>query len=445
MDISTELMEQIVDLLMREGRGWREADPYASAYEIESRVRRAMQTLGAAFLGAMYRAEEGRYVPSKVACDCGGQAEYQRRRRAKSLSSFGWVEYRRAYYLCPECHQGRHPLDRRLGLRAGQVSVVLAELLALEGIEVSFEQAQRRIGKLLLIDVSENTVRKATQVFGELRAEEEEEWRKESREGYDLLARRRMVEDPPERLYGSLDGVLVPVGEEQRECKCGCWYRVEGRASPSGVGETGSLRASQIDYYCDLGDATQLHDLVWATGYKRDADRAQEIVFVADGAAWIWKLVREEFPGATEIVDWYHAAEYLSGVAQAAFDEEDAKRQWLEATRGQLWQGEIEDVIASCRAQEQNAKAKPWVERAVSYFTNNKERMDYKRLREEGYQIGSGTVESACKQIGTQRLKRAGARWGEAGAQRTGKARAAWLGNQWASLVSRATCAAQAA
>jgi hypothetical protein len=91
MDISTELMEQIVDLLMREGRGWREADPDASAYEIESGVRRAMQTLGAAFLGAMYRAEEGRYVPSKVACDCGGQAEYQRRRRAKSLSSFGWV------------------------------------------------------------------------------------------------------------------------------------------------------------------------------------------------------------------------------------------------------------------------------------------------------------------------------------------------------------------
>ena len=445
MDFSTDIMQQVASLLSGEIKAWRKANPDTSSYEIENGLRKALQKLGTVLLGEMYRAEEGPYAPTEVTCRCGGRAKYQRRREAKTLSSLGWVGYRRAYYICPECHQGRYPLDDRLGLRAGQVSVALGELLALEGIDVSFEQAQRKVAKMLLIDVSENTIRKETQAFGELRSEEEAGWIEESREGYDLLARRRLAEEPPERLYGSIDGVLVPVDKEWHELKCGCWYEVEGKESSCKVGETGSLHATQLDYYCDLGDATHFHELAWATGYKRQADRAREIVFVADGAAWIWKLVREEFPGATEIVDWYHAAEYLSGVAQAACDTEEKKEDWLKRTRKQLWQGEIEQVIASCGEHEKDSEVTPWAKKAITYFTNNKERMDYKRLREEGYQIGSGTVESACKQIGTQRLKRAGARWGAAGAQHTAKARAAWLGNQWDSLVSRTICAAQAA
>jgi hypothetical protein len=445
VDLSRETVQQLVDLLMLEGRRWHEANPEASAYEIEIGVREAMQQVGRAFLGKMYEAEEERYPPEEVTCDCGGNAKYHFRREGKTLSCLGRVSYRRAYYVCPSCHRGAYPLDRRLGLRAGQVSVALAELLALEGIEVSFEQAQRRVAKMLLIDVSENTIRKETQAFGELRAEEETEWIQESREGYDLLARRRMKEKPPNRLYGSLDGVIVPVDGEWRELKCLCWYTVEDRAGPSSVGESGSLRASQIEYYCDLGDTAHLHDLVWATGYKRGADRAREVVFVADGAAWIWKLVREEFPGAVQIVDWYHAVKYISDVATAAFGAEELKQEWRRHTQGLLWEGKIEEVIAACREKEQIPAAVVQAQKAITYFTNNKERMDYKRYRDEGYQIGSGTVESACKQIGTQRLKRAGARWGTVGAQYTSKARAAYLGGQMDSLVVRKIHAAQAA
>ena len=71
--------------------------------------------------------------------------------------------------------------------------------------------------------------------------------------------------------------------------------------------------------------------------------------------------------------------------------------------------------------------------------------MDYARLRKEGYQIGSGNVESACKQIGTQRLKRSGARWTENGARNTAKARAVWLSGQWERLEDRHLRLAQAA
>ncbi len=66
-------------------------------------------------------------------------------------------------------------------------------------------------------------------------------------------------------------------------------------------------------------------------------------------------------------------------------------------------------------------------QRAVSYYTNNQQRMDYAVYRQKGYWIGSGTVESGCKQIASARLKISGARWTTCGAVATAKARAAWL------------------
>lgn len=446
MDISTEAIQQVVTLLREAMDREPKAEEQRSGYDLEVSVRQVLQLVGVRLLKELVENEEERYPSTEVACRCGGKAQYLFRRKAQTLSTLGWVEYRRAYYVCPECHRGQHPLDQRLGLRPGRVSVAMAELLAMEGIEVSFEEAQHKVAKMLLVEVSENTVRNVTQELGALRAEAEGLWIQKSREGYDVLERRRLRDKPPDRLYGAVDGVIIPVDDEWRELKCGCWYSVEKRAESSAqVGETGDLQATQIEYYCDICDVQHFRDLAWATGYQRQADRAREVVFVADGASWIWKLVTEEFPGATQIVDWYHAAEYLSGIAQSAFREEGPKEAWLARTREQLWQGEIDAVIASCREQEGQPGAATAVQKAITYFSNNRERMDYKRFREQGYQIGSGTVESACKQIGTQRLKRPGARWSAEGARLTAKARATWLSNQWDALVAQALSAAQAA
>jgi hypothetical protein len=187
-----------------------------------------------------------------------------------------------------------------------------------------------------------------------------------------------------------------------------------------------------------VAEAATFRDLVWATGYRHDADRASEIVFVSDGAAWIWRIVEHLFPQAKQIVDWYHAAQYLSAIRTAAFREGSAEgAAWLERARSQLWDGQITQVIATCEAQGGKLGAADAVHRAVTYYSHNRQRMDYARFRAEGYQIGSGTVESACKQLATGRLRRAGARWQEPGARYTAKARAAWLSHDWETLKAR--------
>jgi hypothetical protein len=444
MKFNIELKETLVEAIGEEIREGLEGRSEITAGEIETALRHAMKGLGKICLEVALKVLAERYPEPTVPCPCGAEAEYKFRRSAKTKSVFGWVDYKRAYYICPECRQGQYPLDQELGLRPGEMSVALESLLALEGLERPFKEASLALEELLLIEVSENTVRKATQHFGTLCEQEEEGWKAESYDLENMKARPRTVTDPPERLYGSLDGVQIPVGggDEWRELKCGCWYEVEEAEGE----ERGALRAKDVDYYCELTRAKAFRDLVWATGYRRLADEAGEIVFVADGAPWIWKMVDYHFPDAVQIVDWYHATEYLMPIAHSVFGKETPEAQrWVEKRRHELGEGHVQEVIKACKAFEDHPQAQEPVRKAITYYRNNEERMDYGRFRKEGYQIGSGTVESACKRIGTQRLKRAGARWKEEGAQDTAKARAAWLSGRWERLEARNEQLAQAA
>jgi hypothetical protein len=82
------------------------------------------------------------------------------------------------------------------------------------------------------------------------------------------------------------------------------------------------------------------------------------------------------------------------------------------------------------------AQAPQAVRAALSYFAHNRTRLRYAKFRALGLQIGSGSMESGCKQIGLERLKIAGARWSAAGARLVAKARAAYLSGQWDTVTA---------
>jgi hypothetical protein len=439
MEFSTELVEAISGLFKQAVIEMVAQQPDSKMGDLEQGLRRLLKQAGGQALSEGLSVMDERYPEPRVACVCGNMANYQFRRSAKTLSVFGWVEYRRAYYLCSQCHQGQYPLDQRFGLQPGQVSAGLAPLLALAGVETAFEEGCELVERFLLLEVSDNTLRKETQTFGQLQARNEQAWQAQSQDPQCLQERRQTASERPKRLYGSLDGTHVPIGEEWRELKTGSWYEVEKlrNASSSAVGQLDELRARHISYYCDIADVQAFEALLWATAVQRNADLAAEIVFVADGAPWIWNLVERNFPQAVQIVDWYHAVEYLAPIAEAAFGSESrSAKDWLEGVRTHLWEGCIDQVIAACQTFQNHPQAGQAARRAVTYYTNNAKRMDYARFRAAGYQIGSGTIESACKQIATQRLKRSGARWTLQGARMTAKARAAWLSGHWDRLAA---------
>lgn len=386
----------------------------------------------------------------RIDCECGGELVFERRRGAKFKSSFGWVSYERDCYGGCGCGKGKSPLDETLGIEPGKISAELARLLALVGVELPYEASSQLVEEFLLLRLSENSIREETQRFGQYQAEQEGRLIEQTEDEVYLQGRVRTLsgKEHPKCLYGSLDGAHTRIedpeeAEKWREVKVGCWYEVE--AVPSSqrnsrhrkqeeIGRQ-ALRAKNQQYYCDIQNVDEFAPLFWATACQARVDFAEKLVFLGDGAKWIWKLVEHFFPKAVQIVDWFHAEERLEKVARDAFGNVKKRDAWLEDNRSALWEGDVAFVIRAC---QQLSKVSQEAVDAKTYFENNKKRMRYDLLREKGYMIGSGTVESACKQIVSQRLRCAGAQWKVEGARLTAKARAARLSknNDWQILAS---------
>ena len=414
--------------------------PDANVGDIENWMREELQEIGRRSLEIALTSSD-KQQPS-TPCTCGGEATYRFRRPAKTITVFGVVQYKRSYYSC-SCGKGIAPLDRKMQIEPGQLSRGVVPLLALLGIQTSFGEAKKLAKQLLLLDVSDNSIRKATKAMGTARNGIELQMKEESRSSAFLTQRERIEEDAPTRLYGSIDGVLIPVGNEYHELKIGSWYTVDPvpkRQWPSRykqrVGQLEALKATEIEYYSDTSRAPEFSSLVWGTGCRRLADRAKELIFVADGARWIWNIVDENFPNAVQILDWYHAVEYLTPIARSLFSKEEEQEKWLVKMKRHLWFSRTKTVIDACLALGKNPAVAKVALEAATYYNNNLNRMDYVKFRNQGYLIGSGTIESGCKQIGTMRMKRSGAQWTEGGANLVAKARATWLSGQWESLTT---------
>lgn len=420
MDFSTPAVEAISALLAEEIGNLIADETIKDLQGLENGIREMVKEVGVQTYEKVLENEDHK-LGQRIRCDCGAQAQRISKRTARVMSVFGWVRYRRSYYGCCRCGQKQNRLDRHWGLNPGEVSPVMSKLLAIVGVDLAFGKATRKIKEFLLVEVSDNTIRKQTQLLGQKQAQLESQWVCDSQDEGWLQQRERRIERVPERLYGSIDGAQVPVGEEWRELKCLSWYRVAaiyGQEQP---------KAQEIGYQCEIAPAQDFGRLLWASGVQRLADKARELIFVCDGAAWIWKLVSQYFPYAVQIVDWYHACEYLTPIAEAVFSQAAERQKWLQKVKDWLWNGRTRQVIRACQKYCQHTLAADAAQRAVTYYTNNQHRMDYAAYRKKGYWIGSGTVESACKQIATARLKIAGARWTLSGAIATAKARAAWL------------------
>ena len=420
--------------------------------DVELMVRESLREIGNRALQCFLENADGK-VEDEIECACGGTLQYQRRRETTIWSVFGKVVYKRSYYAGCTCNKGCAPVDRRYGIEPGKVTAGLAHLIALSGIHKAFDGGRLWLKEYLLFEVSENTVRAETQKMGELQRQADAALIEETQKEASLQKREQNPPPAPDILYGSIDAAKVriePRDEEEkmaenrenwRDLKAGCWYegeivpprkcsvRQKEKAQREGV----VLRAKNKQYFCDIDQAEQFGKLLWATACATGADRARILVFICDGAVWIWNLIVHYFPNAIQIVDWYHAEDRLKRIADEVFSDTQERWAWLEIVTEDLWQGRVELVIESCRSL---AKKSNLAKQSVSYYATNIERMRYAQFRAAGYLIGSGVIESGCKQIVTQRLKLPGAQWNLDGAILTAKARAAWLSGNWQKLVS---------
>lgn len=415
-----------------------------SLSEMERVLRRVLLSIGNIILHLWLCAMKMRYPKSQKSCPyCGKLCRYHSKRWGELHTMFGKVRYQRAYYLCANCHQGHCPLDMDLGLRPNAMSAEVERLAAMVAVEMPFAKGAFVFEELTLLSISDQSLDKAAQAYGGEVEQREVENYKQSLNQEQMLVRER-ESTAPLRLYGSMDGGRVQTRAAQgqvqpwRELKVGAWFEAKGQPPAKPDGEW-AIRAQNITYYSDLASAEDFGKILWATGIERQAERTIELIFLGDGARWIWDLVTLYYPDAIQIVDWFHACEYLTPVMKLVSRNSQEQKQWLEKVKHALWQGRLDAVIAACQVYvraDLDVEDDP-AQQAVRYYQNNRQRMDYPTYRANGYQIGSGTIESGVKQIATQRMKVSGARWNLQSARLVAKARAAYLSGQWQQLAQR--------
>jgi hypothetical protein len=397
--------------LARTLSAWATSEPRTLG-DLEPQVVRTIKDLGAAVLAGLCHLTVPAYPLPTVPCACGAQASFQRVREARVKTVLDTITFARPYYLCPTCHQGHAPLDQQLEVCAGSISAGLSELLALLGAtEDSFAEAACVLEKLTLVAVCPNSVRDATEHLGQSLHNHQQQILDTAEATTTCPALRQ---SPAARMYVSMDGMLVHMHDHGwKEVKLGAIYTTSSRTSKKRP-EKLELRAVAQSFVTDLADASTFGARLWAEAAQRGVPQAQERVVIGDGAHWIWNLADEYFPDAVQILDWYHATEYVWTAAHALYGQgSDLAKRWAAVQLDLLWDGQVAEVITTLQQHLQAGEA---VEETLTYYTNQQQRMRYGEYRARGMQIGSGTIESGCKHVLGARLKQAGMIWDRDGA-----------------------------
>ena len=172
---------------------------------------------------------------------------------------------------------------------------------------------------------------------------------------------------------------------------------------------------------------------------------ADRILFIADGAPWIWNRIPElikrlglEPHQVDQLIDFYHAVEHLGKVASLRKGWSSKQRKsWVRKHRTLLLQGHVEKVVCAVKAICRGRGSKA-IRTEMDYFIKNRARMAYARLRAIKMPIGSGCVESAIRRVVNLRLKGPCIFWCKENAEAILLLRCYWKAGRWNMLKNMA-------
>jgi hypothetical protein len=302
------------------------------------------------------------------------------------------------------------PLREQLGLGAGQYSPGMEEVIVLAGVGDVYREALRLLERLTGTAVS---VRKAETTIARWGAEAKAKVKAELSRPESTVE--RIAATRPVKGSGmcvTTDAVSVQTTEGWRDAKLMASYAFDAKGEKVGQ----AAYAGTLHYQEDDGD------LVWRLMERTGASQAERLVWLGDGAPWIWNQQAIVAPHAVAIVDFYHAADRLWKAGRALHAGEGAARvakAWSQKRIRNLYNGKVHAVVKELALHARRLGPPPpgapeedprkVLGDAHRYFVNNASRMDYAKYRAHGYPIGSGVAESACRHVVGIRMKRTAA------------------------------------
>lgn len=356
------------------------------------------------------------------------------------LTSIGKIRIKRSVYQKDKGGKSISPLDRYWNMENSYASIDVQEALLYASAHNTPEETSKLFQKTSVMDIHPTTIKKLINQSGEFIEEHKEAITKKI-----YMAER--VEEKADIMVASLDGVNVllsekgnkkgrpkerpgkgPIDSEKSSYKnamCGTvsYYNIVKD------GNTGQKTASRTmtKYVSRMPEGRFLkfkEEFEKEVTHCSGANPAVKIL-LTDAHKSLQGYIKDnpEFSGFIWMIDFYHAAEHLSKMAEVLFGKSSKLAQkWYTQKLEELKYGEngVMKVIRSAEyytGSLKSIKAKEKATKELNYFKKNKKMMDYKLHLENGWPIGSGVVEAACKSVVKQRMCRSGQRWTRQGGQ----------------------------
>ncbi len=330
---------------------------------------------------------------------------------------FGSFELERDYYYHEGKNQGHYPADAALGLETGHTPA-LTRLMCLEGAdETSYQKAEQHLQETGGIHVSARQIQRLVQRVGAAAQQWQE---REARPGGSAVP----------IMYVSADGTGVPMRKEElagragkepdgsaktRQAYLGCVF-TQHRTDEEGH----PVRDYQsTTYVSSFSPIEEFGPCLRQDAIRRGLALALQVVLLIDGAEGLANMGRLCFPGAIQIVDFYHALEHAGKVLVVLLgskEHPDYKTRLGRWAR-RLLNDKVEQLIAQARQECAGKPQAEAVEKELGYFVRNTARMQYGTFRDKGFFIGSGVIEAGCKTVIGSRCKQSGMFWGRPGAE----------------------------
>jgi hypothetical protein len=297
-------------------------------------------------------------------------------------------------------------------LTARDLTPAAEELVSLAGLLSSFAEASEKVlPRLAGLRLAESTAERTTEGSGKRLG-----WRRAAGETFGESHDWAWRTDALGRTcaYVSLDATGVGMQGDRGAATEGRMAYVGLIFSPAAAGEPTCERV-----LAGLYDLPELGAQMRRQGAQVGMDRAEVWVALTDGGAGLEEFVQVYFPRAECVLDFFHAAEHLQSLAKALYPDAakaaEAAGAWCHTLKHEGGVALL-GVLEALDLRGRKAEVREVYRREAGYVRNNVHRMDYPRYVANGWLIGSGHVEAACKAVVGQRLKGNGMRWGEAGA-----------------------------
>lgn len=460
-------------------------------YDLEALTQGVLPRIGQVVLQEVTVAQGSGLLGPARACGCGQEQIYHdQARRLVVQTSVGAIRLeQRAYYRCPDCRASSYPLDEQLGLgQAGRMSRYLQEQCAWLLALLPGKEGRQTLARFGWPPVSASEVRAKGEALG---AEMDE---REQRRVAALLSaaahptrQGAAIRQPAQgsRLYAAPDGLKYCTTERDpqtaklvwRELKAAAVYEVAPMARPEPPPrrqERPPLRTRLQDYQAAQAPAWALApvdqavrityvartesyarfgEFLWAELRERGLGApVRDLAVVADGSMHLDAVVDSQLRlpdlRLTRILDLPHAQQQLWTVSRAVFGEGNAAGiRWVQAPLLALERGQVDPLCGSLTAlaaahADRAPEAAHTARKAAAYFADRAAQVDYPTFLAQGYQVGSGLAESACKRFGTDRMKGSGMRWTIAGAQQVATLRMLLLSDRWQEVAAHCRKAA---